>query len=138
MFSKSRGGSKAILRDWSLITGKGGATKWENRCTEMPLPQDWVKLLGPPPPLLKGGNYLRPPPPSEWLKSTPKPFGLHPSSPWLKHFPAPPPSFRRGKSSRAPALPFCSPPLPVISDQSLSFSNLCCHPVLPTGSSKDG
>ena len=34
-----------------------------------------------------------------------------------KTFSAPP--FRRGKTSRAPPLPFCSPPLPVISDHSL-------------------
>ena len=38
------------VRDWSLITGRGGATKWENRGSETfcAPPQDRVKLFTPP------------------------------------------------------------------------------------------
>ena len=39
------------VRDWSFITGRVGATKWENRGSETfyaPPPQDRVKLFAPP------------------------------------------------------------------------------------------
>ena len=46
-----------ILRDWSLIKGKGGgATQWENRGSETVCapPQSFRD------PLLKGGNFVHP------------------------------------------------------------------------------
>ena len=105
----------SLLRDWSLITGRGGgATKREIAGPKLFSPppiQDRVKLFAPPTPLLKSGNFLRPPPPSIWLKIQATAYTLPqnmlcppPPSAWLKHF-----------------LSFCSPPppLPVISDQSL-------------------
>ena len=68
------------LRDWSLITGRGGATKWENCGCETfwaPPPQDRVKLYAPP--FLKSGNFSRPPynmakTSSYRVKTTPKLF----------------------------------------------------------------
>ena len=56
------------FRDWSLIMGRGGATKWENRGSETfcaPPPQDRVKLFATP--LLKSGNFFAPPH-TIWLK----------------------------------------------------------------------
>ena len=40
-----------VLRDWSLITGRGVATKWENHGSETfcAPPQDRVKLFAPSP-----------------------------------------------------------------------------------------
>ena len=103
---------KATVRDWSLIMGRGGATKWENRGSETfcAPPQDRVKLFVPP--LLKGGNFLRPPitmakTSSSCVKTTSK-FSV-----------PPPPSFSMAKISHAPPSRFVAPPLPVISDQSL-------------------
>ena len=81
----------------------------------MPLPpQDRVKLFAPP--LLNIGNFWSPPfnmakTSSYYIKTTPKLF-------------VPPFSMARtfsvGVKLHMPLLPFCSPPLPVISDQSLS------------------
>ena len=51
------------LRDWSLIRGRGGATKRENRRSETfcaPPPQDRVKLCAPPP-HFKGLKLFAPP-----------------------------------------------------------------------------
>ena len=69
------------FRDWSLIKGRGRATKWENRGSETCYApsQDRVKpSLTPPPPLLKGGNLLRPlsvlKTSSYHIKTTPKLF----------------------------------------------------------------
>ena len=55
-------------RDRSLITGRGGATKWENSCPKLFVtpPQDRVKLFVPL--ALKGGNFVSPPHPTVWLK----------------------------------------------------------------------
>ena len=61
-----RHGSISPIRNWSLITGGGGAAKWENRryntfCAPPPLPhQDRVKLFRAP--LCKERKFLRPPP----------------------------------------------------------------------------
>ena len=51
-----------MLRDWSLITGRGGATKWENRGSEFFLP--------PPPPQDRDKTF-RAPPFKEWKLFTP-------------------------------------------------------------------
>ena len=115
-----------VIADLLLINyGEGGATKWVNRGSEtfcaLP-PQDRVKLFAPP--LLKSGNFARAPPPpynmaktsSYCLKTTPKLFVSHPSA-WLKLFP--PPLFV-GVKLHMPPSRFVAPPLPVISDQSLS------------------
>ena len=111
------------LRDWSLITGRGGLQNGKIAGPKLfaPPPQDRVKLFAPP--LLKSGNFTRPPPynmaktSSYHVKSTPKLF-VPPASEWLKLFPPPP--FRKGKTSRAPPPSrFVAPPLPVISDHSL-------------------
>ena len=113
-----RGTLTGTLRAWSLITGRGGATKWENRGYDTfraPPPQDRVKLFAPPPPtlpLLKSGNLLCPT--SIWLKlqAISKTCCAHPPFSMGKTLSAPPP-FRRGTTSHAP------PPLSVICDQSL-------------------
>ena len=60
----------AILRDWFLITGRGGgATKWENRASKTfcapPPPQDRVKLFAHPP---FKERKLFAAPPTIWLK----------------------------------------------------------------------
>ena len=82
-----------ILRDWSLITGRGGATKWENRRSETfcappsrqgksfraPPFKEW-KLFGPPYNMVKTSSYR--------VKTTPKHFPPPPSA-WLKLFPPP-------------------------------------------------
>ena len=55
------------LRDWSLITGTGGATKLENRGSETfctPPPQDGLKLFMPP---FQRVETFRAPP-TIWLK----------------------------------------------------------------------
>ena len=112
-----------ILRDWSLITGRGGGYK---------MGKSWVRNFPLPPPSRQGKTF-RAPPFKEWKlfapplqygynfkllrKNYPKTFCAPPSA-WLKLFPPPP--FHRGKLHVPPPLPFCSPPpLPVISDQSL-------------------
>ena len=49
------------IRDWSLITGRGGATKQENCGSETfcaPPSRQGKTFCAP---LLKGGNFLRPP-----------------------------------------------------------------------------
>ena len=81
------------VSDWSLITWRGGATKWENHGSETfcAPPQDRVKLFTPP--LLKSGNFSRPPynmakTSSYSVKTTPKLF-VPPSSAWLKKIPPP-------------------------------------------------
>ena len=111
----------AYLRDWSLITGRGELQNGKIAGPKLfvPPPQDRVKLFTPP--LLKSGNFSCPPynmaKTSSYLEKLPQNFLCPPFS-IAKTFSAPP--FRRGKTSRAPPpLPFCSPPLPVISDQSL-------------------
>ena len=112
-----------LIRDWSLITGRGGVYKTRElrvRNFLHPLhPQDRVKLFASP--LLKSGNFLRPP--SLWLKlqATPKNYPKTFCAPTFSMAKTSPPPFHRGKTSHAP-LPFCSPPLPVISDQSLRVS----------------
>ena len=115
-------GRFSLVRDWSLITGRGGATKWENRGSETfcaPPPQDRVKLFAPL--LLKGGIFFVPPitmakTSSSHAKTTSKLFVPPPPFSMVKTFSTPP--FHRGKTSHAPP-PFCSSTLPVISDQSL-------------------
>ena len=103
--------------------GGGGYKMGKSRVRNMlrPPPSRQVKTFCPPP-LLKSGNFLPPPfnmakTSSYHVKPTPKLF-VSPPSAWLRLFPPPPP-FRRGKTSHAPPLPFCSRLLPVISDQSL-------------------
>ena len=95
------------IRDWSLFRWRG-AIKWENRGSETfcAPSQDRGKLFAPPP-LLKSGNLL---PPFNMTKT--------PVLKLLQNFVWPPP-FSMAKTSHAP-LPFCSPLLPVISDQSLT------------------
>ena len=101
-----------LLRDWSLITGRGGLQNGKIAGPKLfaPPPQDRVKVFAPP--LLKSGNFTRPPynmakTSSYRVKSTPKLF-VPPPSEWLKLFPPPP--FRRGKTSRAPPSCFVAPP----------------------------
>ena len=102
-----------------IITGRG-ATKWENHGSE-------TFCI---PPSRQGKTFMPPPTPptSIWLKlqatalnlpqnllCPPPPFRM------AKTFSAPPP-FRRGNTSYAPLSHFVAPlPLPVISDQSLSW-----------------
>ena len=52
---------KQKLRDWSLITGRGGLQNGKIAGPKLfaPPPQDRVKLFVPP--LLKSGNFTRPP-----------------------------------------------------------------------------
>ena len=108
-----------LVRDWSLITGRV-RTKWENRQSETfcpPPPQDRVKPCGPPPPFKEWKLFAPPPPPP--VKTTSKLCVPPPLFSMAKTFPPPPPNaFRRGKLHVRP-LPFCSPTLPIISDQSL-------------------
>ena len=47
--------SKSAVGDRSLITGRRGATKWENRGSE--------SLFAPPPPLKTGQHFLHTPSP---------------------------------------------------------------------------
>ena len=47
------------LRDWSLITGRGGVYKMGKFCA---LPQDRVKLFAPPPPFKEWKPFVTPPP----------------------------------------------------------------------------
>ena len=112
------GGRVGALRDWSLITGRGGgggATKWENRGSETfcAAPQDRVKLFAAP--LLKIGNFWRPPynmakTSSYHVKTTPKLFVPPPFS--MANTFSPPPPLRRGKTSRAPSHFVAPPPSP--------------------------
>ena len=106
--------------------GGGGATKCENRGSETFCAH---------PPLKQGKTFRAPPPFKEWKLYTP-PYNMAKTSSYRVHttptlfvppfrmaktFSAPPPPFCWGKTSRAPPLlPFCSPPLPVINDQSLT------------------
>ena len=88
-----------IIRDWSLITGRGGGGR---RLLFSPFnmakPSSYHVKTNP-------QNMLCPPPPLAWLELFPPPFHMSKTS----H--APPP------------LPFCSP-LPVISDRSLKVTKL--------------
>ena len=103
LFKKRR--NTPSLRDWSLITGRGGGLqngKIAGPKLFAPPPQDWVKLFAPP--LLKGRNFLRPPntmakTSSFRVKNYLKTFCAPPPA-WLKLFPPPP--FRRGKTPHAP------------------------------------
>ena len=66
--SLSLSGSVYVLRDWSLITGRGGLQNGKITGPKLfapPPPQDRVKLFAPHP-LLKSGNFLCPP--TIWLK----------------------------------------------------------------------
>ena len=81
------------IRDWSLITGRGGLQNGKIAGPKLfaPPPQDRVKLFAPP--LLKSGNFTRPPynmakTSSYHVKSTPKLF-VPPPSEWRKLFPPP-------------------------------------------------
>ena len=111
-----------VVRDWSLIMGRGGATKWENRgsesfCAPPPHPSRQGKTFHAPPPAptLKECKLLHTPPPPASIygknvkllsKNYPKTFSAPPSA-WLKLF--------------LPLLFVAPPPLlPVINDQSLS------------------
>ena len=103
------------IRDWSLITGRGGLQNGKIAGPKLfaPPPQDRVKLFAPP--LLKSGNFTRPPynmakTSSYCVKSTPKLFVPPPPFRMAKTFSAPP--FRRGKTSRAPPSRFVAPPSP--------------------------
>ena len=102
------------IRDWSLITGRGGLQNGKIAGLKLfaPPPQDRVKLFAPP--LLKSGNFTRPPynmakTSSYRVKSTPK-LVVPPPFRMAKTFSAPP--FRRGKTSRAPPSRFVAPPSP--------------------------
>ena len=70
---------KGLIRDWSLITGRGGLQNGKIVCPKLfaPPPQDMVKLFAPP--LLNIGNFWRPPynmakTSSYYVKTTPKLF----------------------------------------------------------------
>ena len=102
------------LRDWSLITGRGGGYKMGKprvRNFLRSYPQDRVKLFAPP--LLKRGNFSRPPPynmaktSSYRIKTTPKLF-VPPLQHGQNFFR--PPLFVGVKLHVPPPLPFCSPP----------------------------
>ena len=102
------------LRDWSLITGRGGykmgKSGVQNLLCAPPPPQDKVKLSTTPP--LKMETFCVSPfnmakTSSYRIKITPK--LVVPLFSMAKTFSAP--LFRRGKTSHAP-LPFCSPPPP--------------------------
>ena len=95
--------------------GEEGATNWENRGSETlctPLsrrdktfcapPFKRVETFCVPPSLMAKTSSYR-------IKTTPK-LVVPPPSAWLKL--CLPPPFHRGKTSRAPPLPFCSPPPP--------------------------
>ena len=59
-----------MIRDWSLIRGRGGATKWENRGSE---------TYCVPPPSRQGKTFcaLPPPPFEDWkLFAPPAPFNM--------------------------------------------------------------
>ena len=96
MLLKTHSVNEAInspLRDWSLITGRGGLQNGKIAGPKLfaPPPQDRVKLFAPP--LFKSGNFTRPPynmanTSSYRVKSTPKLF-VPPPSEWLKLFPPP-------------------------------------------------
>ena len=124
-------GEKRLMavRDWSLITRRGGATKWENCGSDTLLHTHARQGKTFSAPLLKSGHFLRPPTSmaktsSSRIKTTPK---LVVPPPPLQHglnfFRRP---FHRGKTLHAPPpLSFCNlppPPLSVISDQSLNIS----------------
>ena len=103
------------LRDWSLITGRGGYKMGKSRVRNLlrppPPPQDRVKLFAPP--LLKSGNFSRPPynmakTSSFRIKTTPKLFVPPPPFSMAKTFSAPP--FCRRKTSSAPPSRFVAPP----------------------------
>ena len=110
------------IRDWSLITGKGGYKMGKSQVRN---------LLHPPSrqgktfcdPLFKSGNVLRPP--FNMAKTSSYHTKLHklpqnvvcPPFSMAKHFSTTPPFI--GVKLHIPPFRFCSPPLPVISDQSL-------------------
>ena len=102
-----------LLRDWSLITGRGGLQNGKITGPKLfaPPPQDRVKLFAPP--LLKSGSFSCPPynmakTSSYRVKSTQN--FLCPPFSTAKTFSAPP--FHRGKTSRAPPSRFVAPPSP--------------------------
>ena len=114
------------VRDWSLITGRGGYEMGKSR----------VRNFLTPPPSRHGKTFCAPPF-KEWKLFAPPPYNMAktssysvktihkmfvppPPSAWLKPFP--PPLFVGVKLHVPPPLPFGAPPLPVISDQSLSSS----------------
>ena len=109
-----------VLRDWSLITERGGLQNGKivgPKLFARP-PQNRVKHFAPP--LLKSGNFM-----AKTSSFLCPPFRM------AKTFSVPP--FRRGKTSRAPPSRFVAPPLPVISDQSLTrtvFDHVQCELVL--------
>ena len=103
------------LRDWSLITGRGGGYKMgKSRVRNCLRPLPRVKLFAPPPPYKEYSLFASLPPSfnmaktsSYSIKTTPKLF-VPPPFCMAETFPAPPPPFHRGKTSRAPSpLPFC-------------------------------
>ena len=111
-----------VVRDWSLITGRGGlqnGKKSRVRNFLHPPTQDGKSFRAPPfkewklhaPPLQYGSNFKLP------RKNYPKTFCAPPFR-MAKTFPPPPVGV---KLHVPPPLPFCSPPppLPVINDQSL-------------------
>ena len=115
------GTAHLYLRDWSVITGRGGGYKIGNRgsetCCPPPLPSRQGKTFRAP--LLKSGNFSCPSfnmakTSSYRVKTTPKRFVPPPPFSMAKTFSAPP--FHRGKTSLAPPSRFVAPPLPVISD----------------------
>ena len=62
------GGGNKPIRDWSLITGRGGykmGKSWVRNFLHPAPPKDRVKPFASP--LFKSGNFSRPPP-AIWLK----------------------------------------------------------------------
>ena len=110
-----------LIRDWSLITGRGGYKMGKLRVQN---------FLRPPP--SRQGKTFRAPPFKEWKLFTPPPYNMAktssyhvkttpklfvpPPSAWLKLFR--PPLFV-GVKLHVPPPPVLLPPLPLISDQSL-------------------
>ena len=80
-----------LFRDWSLITGRGGATKWENRrsetvCAPPSTSREGKTFCAHPP--LKSGNFLRPAPPFNMAKTSKLPRKNDPKTfcpPLLQH-----------------------------------------------------
>ena len=105
--------SSVLVRDWSLITRRGGYKMGKSEVWNfLRPPQDRVKLFAPP--TFIEWKLFAPPPPfsmakisSYRLKTTPILFVAPPPSAWLK---LPPPLLRRGKPSHAPPSRFVPPP----------------------------
>ena len=93
-----------VIRDWSLITRKGGLQNGKivglKLCAPPPPPQERVKLFAPPPPF-KECKLFAPPPPFKECKLFARPFNMAKTSSYCvkttPKFVVPPPPFTRLK-----------------------------------------